>query len=108
MREVLDYFWDYRAKWKMIGIELQIGMGTIDSIDKSQRGVDDCLIEVIKVWLHGKTATVSAMSAALKSKCVGGGVPSAHGKMIIISHIRMKALKCITLEHHMHTVQYRV
>ena len=75
LREVLDFFWDYRAKWKMIGIELQIDMDTIDSIDNSQKDVDDCLVEVIKFWLQSKTATRSVMSAAIQLKHVGGGVP---------------------------------
>ena len=34
MREVLDQTWNYRARWKFIGIELGIDMGTLDAIGK--------------------------------------------------------------------------
>ena len=74
MREVLDYFWDYRSKWKLIGIGLGIDSGTLDSINKNQRDVEDSLIEVIKVWLRNKMATMSVMSAVLQSRLVAGGV----------------------------------
>ena len=77
MREVLDCFWDYRSKWKLIGIALGIDSGTLDSITKNQRDVEDCLIELIKVWLRSETATMSVMSAVLQSKPVAGGVLSA-------------------------------
>ena len=82
IREVLDCFWDYRAKWKLIGIELGIDSGTLDSINMNERYVENCLVELIKVWLRGKTATVSKMSAVLQSKHVAGGVPSPPDKLL--------------------------
>ena len=81
MREVLDFFWDYRSKWKLIGIGLGIDSGTLDSINKNEGDVEDCLIELIKVWLRGKMATMSVMSAVLQSKPVAGGVPSVPDKL---------------------------
>ena len=82
MREVLDCFWDYRAKWKLIGIELGIDSGTLDSINMNERYVENCLIELIKVWLRGRTATVSKMSTVLQSKPDARGVPSAPDKLL--------------------------
>ena len=71
----------------MIGIGLGIDNGTLESIHKNQRDVEDCLIDVIKVWLRGKTATMSIMSAVLQSKPVAGGVPSTPGKFMHINAI---------------------
>ena len=42
---VLDEMWDYRARWKSIGIELCVDTGTLDAIEKDCRKVNDCLQE---------------------------------------------------------------
>ena len=87
MREVLDFFWDFRAKWKFIGLDLHIDMGTLDSIEEDNRNKSDkCLIEVIKVWLRGTTSKVnptrSTMVAVLQSKYVAGGATPTQGKLL--------------------------
>ena len=34
IKEVQDFFWDIRAAWEMIGLELGIDMSTVDSIER--------------------------------------------------------------------------
>lgn len=71
MREVLDIFWNYRSKWKIIGIELGIDMGTIECIDKDNRWSEEALVAVIHCWLRGNKPkpTRRAMLMVLQSKC---------------------------------------
>ena len=72
MREVLDVFWDYRMKWKMIGMELGIDMDTLDSISVSNRNAEDSLVELIGVWLRrsNPVPTRTVMDAVLQSSRV--------------------------------------
>ena len=62
--------WDYRAKWRFIGITLGIDVGTLDAIEANHRQVEECLTEMITTWLRGINPTRSAMKAALQSKQV--------------------------------------
>ena len=84
MREVLDSFWDFRAQWKMIGIELGIDMGTLDSIHANNLRVEDCVTDMIATWLRGTNPrpTRSAMAAVLLSKRVTGGASSSQGELL--------------------------
>ena len=52
IREVNDTLWKYRAKWRLVGMELQIESGDLDAIEVDKRTVADSLLEVIKLWLH--------------------------------------------------------
>ena len=83
IREVQDYFWDFRAAWKTIGLQLGIDVGTLDSIERTQRWVvDDCLRELLICWLKRGTPnpTRSAMDAVLRSKPLAG-VSTAAGEL---------------------------
>ena len=73
-REVLDLMWDYRAKWRFIGITLGIDASTLDAIETDNTEVEGCLTKVITTWLRGVNPrpTRSAMKAALRSKQVTG------------------------------------
>ena len=82
MREVLDLTWNYRAKWKFLGIELGIDIGTLDAIEKNNREVEDCLVQLLSKWLRSK-ATRSAMTKALQSRKVTGEATSAQGTTYI-------------------------
>ena len=62
--------WDYRAKWRVIGITLGIDAGTLDAIETDNRKVESCLLEMIITWLKSDNPTRSAMKAALQSKQV--------------------------------------
>ena len=81
MSEVLNCFWDYRAKWRVIGIELGINIGTLDAIDLKYRNPEDCLTELIVCWLRGSNPrpTRSTMTMILQSKHVTGGSTSVQG-----------------------------
>ena len=71
MREVLDFFWDYRSKWKIIGIELGIDTGTLDCIDKDNRWTEEALVAVINYWLRNNPKpTTKAMLMVLQSKYI--------------------------------------
>ena len=79
MRKVLEWTWDYRASWKIIGIELGMDIGTLDAIGKSNHyKVEDCLVELLSKWLRGK-ATRSAMTKALQSRKVTAEATSVQG-----------------------------
>ena len=62
--------WDYRAKWKFIGIELQIEPGDLDAIRKNNRDVEDALYEMIKFWLYraNPRPTRTVLEVALQSR----------------------------------------
>ena len=65
--------WDYRARWKFIGIQLHIDTGTLDAIEKDCKMVDDCLLRMIKGWLRNSprsTVTRESIRVALRSKHV--------------------------------------
>jgi hypothetical protein len=68
---VLDEMWDYRARWKFIGIELHVSTSTLDAIEKDCRTVDDCLLRMIKDWLRNSPRpTREIIKVALRSKHV--------------------------------------
>ena len=64
--------WNYRAKWKFIGIELGIDIGTLEAVDANHKNVEDCLREMINGWLKNVNPrpTRGAIKAALQSDCV--------------------------------------
>ena len=75
IKEVLDEMWDYRARWKSIGIELCVDTGTLDEIEKDYRKVNDCLQEMIKHWLRNSPRpTRENIKVALQSKPVSGNL----------------------------------
>ena len=70
-REILDLTWDYRSRWKLIGIKLGIDAGTLDAIDVDNKSVDGSLVEMINKWLRGDkhwpNPTRSVITSALES-----------------------------------------
>lgn len=82
MREVLDYFWIYRARWKLIGIQLGIDTSTLDVIEKDNHDSEDRLVKLISRWLHGNKPkpTRNAMASAVQSQQVAGEVSSIPGE----------------------------
>ena len=72
-RKVLDRTWDYRAKWRLIGIKLDIDIGTLDAIDVNNKKVGDCLCEMIIYWLRNAKPpgpTLDVITTVLQSECV--------------------------------------
>ena len=71
IKEVLDEMWNYRARWKFIGVELGIDMGTLDAIEKDCKVVDECLLKMINIWLRNSSRpTRQVIRVALQSKHV--------------------------------------
>ena len=63
--------WDYRARWKFIGIQLCIDTGTLDAIEKDCKTVNDCLLRMVTDWLRNSPRpTRETIKAALQSKLV--------------------------------------
>ena len=81
MREVLDSFWNHRARWRLIGIEIGIDVGTLDAIAKKHNDPEDHIVELIGQWLRGSSPrpTRSTMTTALQSQRVTGGATSVQG-----------------------------
>ena len=79
-RVVLDLTWDYRAKWKFIGTELDIDEGTLDAIDANNKTVEDCLRDMINHWLRNAkpNPTRDAINLALQSKHVSSAAGNCH------------------------------
>ena len=79
-KEVLNLMWDYRSRWRFIGIELGIDVSTLDAIDRDFRKADDCLTELITKWLRctNPKPTRNAIAKALESRSVvaSGTTPS--------------------------------
>lgn len=71
---MLDEAWDYRARWRFIGIELGIDVGTLDALDVNNRKAEDCLTGLISQWLRNRKPqpTRTAMTKALESQSVTG------------------------------------
>ena len=84
-KEVLNLMWDYRSRWRFIGIELGIDVSTLDAIDKDFRKADDCLTELITKWLRctNPKPTRNAIAKALESwSVVASGTTPSEGKII--------------------------
>ena len=80
-RELLDLLWDHRAKWNLLGIQLGINDSTLEAIGMDQQKAENALVEVIKEWLRqvDPRPTRSALTMALRSKCLAGEATSTQG-----------------------------
>ena len=85
MKELLDIAWDYRARWRLIGIELQIDTSTLEAIAvDNHHKVGDCLTELIKTWLRQIDPRLARryMTKAVKSeRLTGSESPINKGKL---------------------------
>ena len=82
-KEILDLAWSYRANWKFIGIELGIDAGTLNAINADCAKVEECLREMIIIWLSNVNPkpTRGAITTALQSERVSntaGNCISSH------------------------------
>lgn len=82
-------FWDYRASWKLIGVELGIDSGTLEAIDKNHSRVEDQLIQLIVKWLRGNNPkpTRGKMVRVLQSKYLMEGASSIQGNYVTLLKI---------------------
>ena len=76
VHKVLTYVWDFRAKWKYIGLELSIELGTLDAIEKDNSKCEDCLRAVIIQWIHTAKSppTWIDLDKAMQSKMITGNI----------------------------------
>lgn len=83
---MIDLAWNYRAKWRFIGIQLGIDQGTLDAIEKNNNEVEDCLSKLVSLWLRGTNPrpTRSAMTKALQSQCVAGSASAASEGILVL------------------------
>ena len=102
MREVFDFFWNYRARWKFIGMELGIDVNTLEATDKDHRKAEDCLFELIGQWLRGGKATRNAMTRALQSKCVASGETSTQGIGYQVPSVQCILILHVSIQYHAH------
>ena len=83
--------WNHRARWKFVGVELGIDMGTLDAIEKDYKMADDCLLRMINGWLRNcPRPTREAIRVALRSKHVSNAAGNYHVMLetsIIASYI---------------------
>ena len=84
-KEVLDMMWDYRARWKFIGIQLQIDNSKLDVIETDYRKVDDCLREMITYWLtNSPRRTRETIKVALQSKLVSSAAGNYYASKLLL------------------------
>ena len=94
---MLDLTWDYRASWKLIGIELGIDTGTLNAINLNNKMVEDCLVGMIDHWLRNEKPrpTRDAITMALQSKCVSSVVGNSVITLAYITYgILLSMSKC--------------
>ena len=87
VKEVLNLMWDYRSRWRFVGIELGIDVNTLDAIEMNNRRVEDCLTKLITTWLRctNPKPTRSAITKALESQSVVASATTPNEGIIIIA-----------------------
>ena len=75
IQEVLDLTFPHRTKWKLIGVQLGIDIGTLDAIEANRRRVEDCLTDLITHWLRNTVTkpTRGALISVLQSQYYTSG-----------------------------------
>ena len=77
IREVLDLTFPHRAKWRLIGVQLGIDVGTLDAIEANRRRVEGCLTDLITHWLRNTMLkpTRGSLTSVLQSQyCTSGKI----------------------------------
>ena len=69
-REIIDVTWPHWARWRLIGTELGIDIGTLDAIDANNKKVKCCLNDLITGWFRkiNPRPTRAAITAVLNSE----------------------------------------
>ena len=97
LREVQDLFWDVRAEWRNIGLGLGIDVGTLASIERTNRMVvEDCLYALLRRWLQHNSPrpTRSAMIKVLQSKPLASVSSSGKGKCLLPMVMYYVVIEC--------------
>ena len=71
LRHIHEAVYPARISWYNIGLQLDVPVHTLDSIDREKGDDGDHLRNMLKWWLKRSGATWGALSDALKSPTVG-------------------------------------
>ena len=73
LEKMLSAAWEARAKWYNIGLQLKIGAGTLDAIERDSHSIDDQFRVMLSTWLRRDEPrpTLSLLANALRSPMVG-------------------------------------
>ena len=79
--------WRYRAKWRFVGMELEINPDDLDAIEVDKRTVADSLLEVIKLWLHrtNPKPTRTALTAVTESELLVAEAEAQSGTKVVLA-----------------------
>jgi len=70
--EVLEEILDISAKWYLLGLQLKLKIGTLDSIQVQFPDPKRQLLEMLKAWLNtSDNTTWKILTVALRSQSVG-------------------------------------
>ena len=84
LQSILPRLNDLASNWMTIGCNLNIPKGKLNAIEKDERKVEDCLREMLSVWLN----ITSLPSRELLSKAIESIDPNKAAELI--KHIRAK------------------
>lgn len=82
VKEVRDVLCGVAAKWRDIGIELELDIGMLQNIEQRCRGDPEaCLTEMIIHWLKSTDPhpSCAALANALRARAVGESVLAEQG-----------------------------
>ena len=71
LKEVINAVYEVRAKWRRIGIQLNLTPGTLDAIEIEHSLVSDRFEKVLSDWLRAGSASWENLVIALWSTPVG-------------------------------------
>ena len=67
LKVICEELFEIRAKWRWIGLELNLTKGTIEAIEQRNQNPEDRLYRVVNEWLNKGTATWRKLVDALYS-----------------------------------------
>lgn len=50
MKDLMKYLHPIAPKWKMLGVNLEMDMGTIRAVENDRDSAEDCLLELLGRW----------------------------------------------------------
>ena len=71
LRHVIGAVYPARTKWYNIGLQLDVPVDTLDSIERERGDDGDHLRNMLKWWLKQGAATWRALADALKNPIIG-------------------------------------
>ena len=72
LREILDLTWNYRAGWRLLGVELGLNIDILYAISENMKTTADCLAAVIKHCDTSKSATIKAFLSQRIASAIKG------------------------------------